>query len=147
MSSKSPARSAFRCYTECLVILIFSFALTGASKPDRGASTPEDVYASFETALKTKDLRVFMRVCGKPLANFSPGLSCGSLLNEAWYSGRAYSKISVRTNGTGKAVIEIRSTKGNENLALFFLLEKEKSDLWVLKNINDNRTWSDKHVQ
>jgi hypothetical protein len=125
-----------------------SLVLAGAAKPDRGATSPSEVYATFESAVSTRDFRALMRVCGKALANFSPGLSCGSLLNEAWYSGRTYAKASERSNpAAGKAVIEIKSTQNGVDLPLFFLIEQEKSGLWVLKNINDNRTWSDQFLE
>lgn len=115
----------------CLIIILLALGLLGSrGSDDRGAATPAAVFAAFETALTTKDLRAFMKVCGKPLANFSPGLSCGSLLNEAWHLGRTYSKISesIAAAPAKKAVIELKSTGLDKSvLTLFLLLEQSET--------------------
>lgn len=126
-----------------------SHAFAAHDRADRGAPQIADVYDTFADALKTKDIHPLMRVCSKELANFSPGFSCGSLLNEAWFSGRTYTKVGERTNPAfpNKAVIDLTTT-GEDKIPhpLFFLLEKTEKNLWVLKNISANKAWSDSYL-
>lgn len=127
-----------------LFFLVFSL-LGSSGSDDRGALTPAEVYTAFDTAIKTKNLRAFMKVCNKPLANFSPGPSCGTLLNEAWLMGRTYTKVSesAGTAPAKKAVIELKSTGPDKSeQPLFFLLELAENNRWVLKNINNNRNYA-----
>lgn len=146
---KPTPRSRTQQLTSCLALGVLALFLTGArTKIPRGVPTPNDVYAAFESTLKTRDINSFMRVCAKPLANFSPGMSCGSMLNEAWHEGRTFTKIADQNGNTpDKALIEVKSTQKGKDLTLFFLLGKEENGLWVIKNINENREWSENYIK
>lgn len=138
-------------YALCWAIFFLAFGITGSgASDDRGAASPAEVYSAFETALSSKELRVFMKVCNKPLANFSPGLSCGSLLNEAWHMGRTYTKIAEKSGPAPvkKSVIEVQSTGQDKAVrTLFFLLELTENNHWVLKNINESRQYAETYLK
>jgi hypothetical protein len=122
----------------------------GRTNPVRGAATPGEVYAAFATAIANKDLRVFMKVCSKPLANFGPGFTCGTLLNEAWHQGRTFQKVAEvpASDPKKRAYIEL-STTGDDKLTapIFFLLEQNPYSLWELRNIHANRGFADTYIK
>jgi len=133
-----------------LYCTLFAQTVFARSSPVRGAESPSELYAAFATAIATKDLRVFMKVCSKPLANFGPGFTCGTVLNEAWHQGRTYRKVAEvpPTNQKKRAFIEL-STTGEDNLTapLFFLLEQNSSSLWELRNIHANRGFAEAYIK
>ena len=118
--------------------------------PVRGAATPGEIFTVFSTAIANKDLRIFMKVCSKPLANFGPGFTCGTLLNEAWHQGRTFQKVAdvPATDAKKRAYIELTTT-GDDKLTapLFFLLEQNSSSLWELRNIHANRGFADTYIK
>jgi hypothetical protein len=134
----------------CFSWIVFSSKSFARSNPVRGAATPAELYTAFTTAIANKDLRVFMKVCSKPLANFGPGFTCGTLLNEAWHQGRTFQKVAdvPATNPQKRAYIEL-STTGEDKLTapLFFLLEQNSSSLWELRNIHANRGFAEVYIK
>jgi hypothetical protein len=125
-------------------------ALEARTEPIRGAAAPAEVYAAFTTAIANKDLRIFMKVCSKPLANFGPGFTCGTLLNEAWHQGRTFQKIAEfpASDPKKRAYIELSTTGGDKVTApIFFLLEQNSSSLWELRNIHANRGFADTYIK
>lgn len=134
----------------CLSWITLSSTSFARSNPIRGASTPAELYSAFTTAIDNKDLRLFMKVCSKPLANFGPGFTCGTLLNEAWHQGRTFQKVAdvPALNPKKRAYIEL-STTGDDKLTapLFFLLEQNSSSLWELRNIHANRGFAEVYIK
>jgi hypothetical protein len=134
----------------CFGWIMLSPTSFARSNPVRGAASPAELYTAFTTAIANKDLRVFMKVCSKPLANFGPGFTCGTLLNEAWHQGRTFQKVAEvpATNPKKRAYIEL-STTGEDKLTapLFFLLEQNSSSLWELRNIHANRGFAEVYVK
>ena len=134
----------------CVGIALIGQTSEARTEPVRGAATPGEVYSAFATAIANKDLRVFMKVCSKPLANFGPGFTCGTLLNEAWHQGRTFQKVAdvPATDPKKRAYIEL-STTGDDKLTapIFFLLEQNSSSLWELRNIHANRGFADTYIK
>jgi hypothetical protein len=144
-------------FKQSLIIFVIAVLTSGVSNtseartdPVRGAATPAEVYTAFSTAIANKDLRVFMKVCSKSLANFGPGFTCGTLLNEAWHQGRTFQKVAEvpASDPKKRAYIEL-STTGEDKLTapIFFLLEQNPSSLWELRNIHANRGFADTYIK
>ncbi len=119
-------------------------------EPIRGATSPAEVFTVFSAAIANKDLRIFMKVCSKSLANFGPGFTCGTLLNEAWHQGRTFQKVAdvPAADPKKRAYIEL-STTGEDKITapLFFLLEQNPSSLWELRNIHANRGFAEAYLK